>query len=42
MKTREIKGEIRHFVENLVALWQSNVGGRGEIVLRGEIVVGVE
>ena len=39
MERREIEGKIRHFAENLVALWQSNVCGRGKRVLKSEIVV---
>ena len=39
MEQRGNKGKIGHLVENLVALWQSNVSGHSENVLRSDIVV---
>ena len=39
IKRRENEAEISHFAESLVALWQSNVSGRGGNVLKRQIVV---
>ena len=39
IKWRENDAKIRYFVENLVALWQSNVSGRRKIVLYGKLLL---